>query len=51
MKKIPEELLQQVLTTIALASHPTQSYLQVNQLVSKLSKLEEVKEEKEEVKN
>jgi hypothetical protein len=45
MKKISEELLQQVLNTIALATHPNQSYLQVNQLVSKLSKLEEIKEE------
>lgn len=45
MKKISEELLQQVLNTIALATHPSQSYMQVNQLVSKLAKLEKVEEE------
>lgn len=43
MKKISEELLQQVLNTIALSVHPSQSYLQINQLVQNLSQLEEIK--------
>jgi len=47
MKKISEELLQQVLNTIALSIHPNQSYLQINQLVQKLNKLETIEEVKE----
>jgi hypothetical protein len=48
MKKISEELLQQVLQTIALSIHPNQTYLQMNQLVSKLNQLENIEEKKEE---
>lgn len=45
MKKIPKELLEQVLQVIALAIHPNQNYIQINQLIKKLNELEEIKEE------
>lgn len=45
MHKLPKELLQQLLNTIALGIFPNQSYLQINQLINKLSNLEQINED------
>jgi hypothetical protein len=42
MKKISEELLQQVLNTIVLSIHPNKSYFEINKLIQKISNLEQV---------
>lgn len=45
MHKIPRQLLEQTLNTIALGIFPNQSYLAINQLIQKLSNLEQINEQ------
>lgn len=44
MHKIPKKLIQQIVSTLALAIHPNKSYLEVNQLIQEINSLEEIKE-------
>jgi hypothetical protein len=48
MYKIPKNLLEEVIQVIALATHPNKTYMQINQLISKLNQLENIEEKKEE---
>lgn len=49
MYKIPKNLLEEALTKITVGIHPNYSYLQINQLIQKLSNLQPYEEPKSSV--